>query len=640
MKELGIYLTFWFCISGTKLFAQPQYTLWGESLFNQKENPNLDSESFKNRNKSKTLKIGTLEKPGAFNILDEPDSYFSKLCYARLFNLTPSGLESDVADITFDSSGISIKIKINFSAQDLLSTIKFFKNNGTPEIQNALSLITKFEIKAKNKVRLSFSSENRFKIFSALIKVPILQKAFFKDWKDDVSRLKWNKPLCTGVYPLSKPIKKGKRVLYINQKQFSRIPEKMLPKGKYNFPKIIVRYYKNSQDLRDAFNKGEIDFYTSKESLVSSYGYSYNYEDSQNFQYFPEHQFNFPYIVVFNPVQKPMNLRSYRTWLRQFFQPKNESNRKGEEQMEIAPLFKESAFSISKLSYPALKNTFAEKVSQRSSFFRDLIKEDIFLPGMTHARSAMRQKTSFSVLILEKEPEFQEFFKKQLKNIEEKINRFFQNTNKEFDDISRSKKNVKSHVVQFSIDIDLSQKSSPSQYDIVIIRFPGPGKINELKNIFNLEMISYKEDLELILDQAQKAQSQDDFILWLWLLEKLLCRDNLALKLNETSGFQNSTIINSEKNHQAKIYYGLNSKKISLPQKLRDSSAWQNAWSYAYSIEPEVVVDKPKKSQNDSSQPSNQKSPQQPSAFSPPAQNNPPEKKESGFWEGLKKLFG
>jgi len=157
-----------------------------------------------------------------------------------IFNLRPGATWHDGSPIT---------------PEDVISTLHLWQTRGTPGSQQLYKGILKAERVGEHQVKFTLGKPHWSKASILFIaQMPIVSKK-----NDSIGSLESFLPLGNGPYKLIKVIP-GRTLVY------QRIPNhwsENLPvnKGRYNFDKIQVDYFRNQTALFEAFKKGKITVY-------------------------------------------------------------------------------------------------------------------------------------------------------------------------------------------------------------------------------------------------------------------------------------------------------------------------------------------------------------------------------------------
>lgn len=190
--------------------------------------------------------------------LDEPDAMY--------------GLLAETVTISADRNTYTFKLRPEakwhdgtpITAEDCAFTYLTYKDKGHPSLQLPLLDLKDARAKDAQTLEIKFNGEQTARAIEAVAIMPIVSKAYYTANPFDGSSLAV--PLTSGAY---KPVevKAGTAIV------FERVPDYWgndLPvnRGRGNFDRIRIDFYKERQAQFEAFKKGDIDFrqeFTSKD---------------------------------------------------------------------------------------------------------------------------------------------------------------------------------------------------------------------------------------------------------------------------------------------------------------------------------------------------------------------------------------
>lgn len=196
---------------------------------------------------------------------DEPNSSYGLIAqsvqYAPdrswvVFNLNPAARFHDGASIT--------SADVLFSYQTLLK-------NGHPLYRTNLQEVARVDVLGPLKIRFIFKRHGNALLIQRLGELPVLAKHYWQG--RDFAATTFEPPLGSGPYRISEVVP-GKRLV------FEKVADwwgKDLPvnRGKYNFARVEVEFYRDSTVAFEAFKAGEFDIYL--DNQAKNWATNYNF---------------------------------------------------------------------------------------------------------------------------------------------------------------------------------------------------------------------------------------------------------------------------------------------------------------------------------------------------------------------------
>ncbi|MFT0212807.1 extracellular solute-binding protein [Pseudomonas sp. F1_0610] len=143
------------------------------------------------------------------------------------------------------------------TAQDVLFSYQILKEQAHPQYRVPLQEVDRVEVLNSHRVRFVFKRANNPLLILRIGEIPVLPKHYWE--KHDFQATTFKPPLGSGPYRITQ-VKPGKQLT------FERVPNwwgENLPinKGKYNFDKVILDFYRDRHVAFEAFKAGQFDIY-------------------------------------------------------------------------------------------------------------------------------------------------------------------------------------------------------------------------------------------------------------------------------------------------------------------------------------------------------------------------------------------
>jgi len=195
---------------------------------------------------------------------DEPTSSYgliaSSVEYSNdrswvVFNLRPEARFHDDKPIT---------------AYDVAFSYRLLSRDGHPHYRTALQEVQRVDILNRHRVRFVFKRSGNPLLILRLGELPVLPQHYWS--KRDFKATSYEPPLGSGPYRITQVVP-GRRVVFERVKNWWG---KDLPvnRGKYNFNRVEVEFYRDNHVAFEAFKAGEFDFYI--ESQAKNWANGYN----------------------------------------------------------------------------------------------------------------------------------------------------------------------------------------------------------------------------------------------------------------------------------------------------------------------------------------------------------------------------
>lgn len=195
---------------------------------------------------------------------DEPTSSYgliaSSVEYSKdrswvVFNLRPEARFHDDKPIT---------------AYDVAFSYRLLSRDGHPHYRTALQEVQRVDILSRHRVRFVFKRSGNPLLILRLGELPVLPQHYWS--KRDFKATSYEPPLGSGPYRITQVVP-GRRVVFERVKKWWG---KDLPvnRGKYNFDRVEVEFYRDNHVAFEAFKAGEFDFYIENQAKNWANGYN------------------------------------------------------------------------------------------------------------------------------------------------------------------------------------------------------------------------------------------------------------------------------------------------------------------------------------------------------------------------------
>ncbi|VVO76912.1 extracellular solute-binding protein [Pseudomonas fluorescens] len=173
-----------------------------------------------------------------------------------VFNLRPEARFHDGAPIT---------------AYDVAFSYRLLLKDGHPLYRTALQEVLRVDILNKQRIRFVFKRSGNPLLILRLGELPVLPQHYWKD--RDFKATTFEPPLGSGPYRITS-VTPGRQLIFERVKDYWG---KDLPvnRGKYNFDRMDVEFYRDSDVAFEAFKAGEFDIYIEHQAKNWVNGYNF-----------------------------------------------------------------------------------------------------------------------------------------------------------------------------------------------------------------------------------------------------------------------------------------------------------------------------------------------------------------------------
>ncbi len=196
---------------------------------------------------------------------------------------TMYGLIAESISVPQDRSWVVFKIRkeakfhdgSQIKVEDIIWTLNTLKNKGHPFFKFYYGNVKKAERISDSEVKFFFQGELNLELPLIIGQMKILSKKY---WEDKFENVLLESPIGSGPYKV-KNFKAGRTI------EFERVDDywgKNLPvnKGRFNFEKIVIEYFRDATVALEAFKSGDYDF--RQENQAKRWANSYNFSAIEN----------------------------------------------------------------------------------------------------------------------------------------------------------------------------------------------------------------------------------------------------------------------------------------------------------------------------------------------------------------------
>ncbi|MGV8917168.1 MAG: extracellular solute-binding protein [Pseudomonas sp.] len=173
-----------------------------------------------------------------------------------VFNLRPQARFNDGIPIT---------------AYDVAFSYRLLLREGHPQYRTALQEVERVDILGRHRIRFVFKRAGNPLLIMRLGELPVLPQHYWKH--RDFKATTFEPPVTSGPYRITH-VQPGRRLVFERVKDWWG---KDLPvnRGKYNFDKVEVDFYRDNEVAFEAFKAGEFDIYIEHQAKNWAYGYHF-----------------------------------------------------------------------------------------------------------------------------------------------------------------------------------------------------------------------------------------------------------------------------------------------------------------------------------------------------------------------------
>jgi len=196
---------------------------------------------------------------------DEPASVYGLIAETIEYSDDQSWVVFNLRDSARFHDGHAI------TAYDVAFSYRLLIRDGHPRYRTDLQGVRRVDILNRHKIRFVFDKPDNTQLIMRLGELPVLPQHYWKD--RDFRATTFEPPLGSGPYRIS-DVHPGRRI------QFERVKNwwganLAVNRGKYNFDRVEVEFYRDSTVAFEAFKVGEFDFYIEHQAKNWANGYQF-----------------------------------------------------------------------------------------------------------------------------------------------------------------------------------------------------------------------------------------------------------------------------------------------------------------------------------------------------------------------------
>lgn len=157
------------------------------------------------------------------------------------------------------------------TAYDVAFSYRRLLKDGHPRYRTGLLGVRRVDILNRHRIRFVFENTNDSLLILRLSELPVLPQHYWKD--RDFKATTFEPPLGSGPYRISQ-VQPGRQVVFERVRNWwgADLP---VNRGKYNFDRVEVEFYRDSTVAFEAFKVGEFDFYIEHQAKNWANGYQF-----------------------------------------------------------------------------------------------------------------------------------------------------------------------------------------------------------------------------------------------------------------------------------------------------------------------------------------------------------------------------
>ena len=157
------------------------------------------------------------------------------------------------------------------TAFDVAFSYRTLVKDGHPQYRTTLQEVKRVDILGRHRIRFVFKRAGNPLLILRLGELPVLAQHYWK--KRDFKATSFDVPLGSGPYRITQ-VEPGRRLAFERVKDWwgDQLP---VNRGKYNFDRVEVEFYRDSSVAFEAFKAGEFDFYIEHQAKNWANGYRF-----------------------------------------------------------------------------------------------------------------------------------------------------------------------------------------------------------------------------------------------------------------------------------------------------------------------------------------------------------------------------
>ena len=233
-----------YSFKGSSPSSAPNFLQYGVSEFNE------------------PLMVGT----GAYDPSgDEPASSYGLIAKSVEYNEDRSWVVFNLREEARFHDGKPI------TAYDVAFSYRTLVRDGHPQYRTNLQDVKRVDILGRHRIRFVLKQANNPLLILHLGELPVLPQHYWKH--RDFKATTYTPPLGSGPYRITQVVP-GRRMVFERVKDWwgEKLP---VNRGKYNFDRVEVEFYRDSNVAFEAFKAGEFDFYIEHQAKNWANGYKF-----------------------------------------------------------------------------------------------------------------------------------------------------------------------------------------------------------------------------------------------------------------------------------------------------------------------------------------------------------------------------
>jgi microcin C transport system substrate-binding protein len=160
---------------------------------------------------------------------------------------------------------------VPISAYDVAFSYRLLLKDGHPQYRTNLQEVKRVDILNRHRIRFVFKRSGNPLLIMRLGELPVLPQHYWKD--RDFKATTFDPPLGSGPYRITQ-VSPGRSLTFSRVKNWwgEQLP---VNRGKYNFNRLEVEFYRDSHVAFEAFKAGEFDFYIEQQAKNWANGYRF-----------------------------------------------------------------------------------------------------------------------------------------------------------------------------------------------------------------------------------------------------------------------------------------------------------------------------------------------------------------------------
>lgn len=196
---------------------------------------------------------------------DEPTSSYGLIAQSVEYNETRSWVVFNLRPEARFHDGTPI------TASDVAFSYNLLRKEGHPQYRTHLQEVQRVDILGPKRIRFVFKRSGNPLLILRLGELPVLPEHYWA--KRDFKATTFEPPLGSGPYRISK-VTPGRQVVFEHVKNWwgANLP---VNRGKYNFDRVEVEFYRDSDVAFEAFKAAEFDIYIEHQAKNWANGYNF-----------------------------------------------------------------------------------------------------------------------------------------------------------------------------------------------------------------------------------------------------------------------------------------------------------------------------------------------------------------------------